>query len=30
MSGKAFVIGIGFFFVVFFVIETWMMKGLPH
>ena len=30
MNGKDLVIGIGLFFILFFVIESWLMRGLPH
>ena len=30
MNGKVLVIGIGLFFILFFVIESWLMRGLPH
>ena len=30
MNGKILVIGIGLFFILFFVIESWLMRGLPH
>jgi hypothetical protein len=30
MNGKILVIGIGSFFLVFFVIESWLMRGLAH
>ena len=30
MSGKLLVAGIVGFFLLFFVIESWLMRGLPH
>ena len=30
MNGKILVIGIGSFFLIFFVIESWLMRGLAH
>jgi len=30
MNGKLLVIGIGSFFLLFFVAESWLMRGLPH
>ena len=30
MNGKVLVIGIGLLFILFFVIESWLMRGLPH
>ena len=30
MNGKVLVIGIGLFFILFFVIESWLMRGLAH
>ena len=30
MNGKILVIGIGLFFILFFVIESLLMRGLPH
>jgi len=30
MNGKLLVISIGSFFLVFFVVESWLMRGLPH
>ena len=30
MNGKILVIGISSFFLIFFVIESWLMRGLAH
>ena len=30
MNGKLLVVGIGSFFLLFFVAESWLMRGLPH
>ena len=30
MNGKLLVIGIVSFFLLFFIYESWMMRGLPH
>ncbi|MDC3185660.1 hypothetical protein OBA47_00395 [bacterium] len=30
MNGKLLVVGIVLFFLLFFVYESWMMRGLPH
>ena len=30
MNGKLLVVGITLFFLLFFVAESWMMRGLPH
>ena len=30
MSGKLLVVGICVFFLLFFVVESWLMRGLPH
>jgi hypothetical protein len=30
MNGKVLVMGIGLFFLLFFVIESWLMRGIPH
>jgi len=30
MNGKLLVISIGSFFLMFFVVESWLMRGLPH
>ena len=30
MNGKPLVVGIVLFFLLFFVYESWMMRGLPH
>jgi hypothetical protein len=30
MNGKLLVVGFGSFFLLFFVVESWLMRGLPH
>ena len=30
MNGKLLVAGISVFFLLFFVVESWMMRSLPH
>ena len=30
MNGKILVIGIGLFFLLFFIVESWLIRGLPH
>lgn len=30
MNGKILVMGISLFFLLFFVIESWLMRGIPH
>ncbi len=30
MNGKVLVVGIAVFFLLFFVVESWLMRGLPH
>ena len=30
MNGKLLVISIGSFFLLFFVVESWLMRSLPH
>ena len=30
MNGKVLVVGIAVFFLLFFLVESWLMRGLPH